>query len=161
MKKTKKTNSKNNLMPIISLVLGLVLGGALIGFGIYNNINSNINHFEVRSEEDLKNDIKRKNEELVEITAKRDEEYDKSALSDEYASLSRQMSSKENEIYDLEHELSDVQQGVYENMKSQQFLGSVPMIVIGAAVIILGIGFAMRFSNNSKKNVILSVTEEK
>ncbi len=166
MKKAKKTqpkkaNNKKNLLPIVSLVLGFVLGGALIGIGVYNNINASYNSFNVRSEEDLKKDIETKNNELTEIMKKRDAEYDISALSDEYAKLSRQMSSKENEIYDLEAELYSVKSGYYEDLKAKQYLDSVPLIVLGAVVIVLGMGFAMKISNNSKKNVILSVTEEK
>ena len=42
-----------------------------------------------------------------------------------------------------------------------QYLGSVPLIALGAIVIVLGMGMAMKLSTKSKKNVILSVTEEK
>ncbi len=162
MKKANKTKSnKKNLSPILSLVLGFVLGGALIGFGIYNNINSNYNSFEIRSEEDLKNERNTKDNELNELLKKQDEEYNTSALSDEYAKISRQVSAKENEIYELDAELYRVQSGYYDDLLAKQYLGSVPLIALGAIVIVLGMGMTMKLSTKSKKNVILSVTEEK
>ena len=162
MKKAKKTKSnKNNLLPILSLVLGFVLGGALIGFGIYNNINSNYNSFEIRSEEDLKNERNEKDNELNELLKKQEEEYNTSALSDDYAKISRQVSTKENEILELDAELYKVQSGYYDDLLAKQYLGSVPLIALGAVVIVIGMGMAMKLSTKSKKNVILSVTEEK
>ena len=162
MKKSKKTKSNNKkLLPVLSLVLGFVMGGALIGFRIYNNINSGYNSFDVRSEEDLKSDVNSREEELSKLRNERDEEYDISALSEKYETLSRQISSKESEVYDLEAELYKVQSGYYDELLAKQYLDSVPLIVFGVLVIIFGIGMAMKISNDSKKNVILSVTEEK
>ena len=162
MKKAKKTKSnKKNLLPIISLVLGFVLGGALIGLGIYNSVTSSYNSYNVRSEEDLKKDIDAKSAEISELDKKLDEEYDTSAMSEEYKKISRQISEKENEKLELEAELYSVQSGFYDKLLAKQYLNSIPLIVLGAVVIIFGMGMAMRISTRSKRNVILSVTEEK
>lgn len=162
MKKDKKIKSnKKKLLPILSLVLGFVMGGALIGIGVYNNINSSYNSFEVRSEEDLKKDIETKNEELSKLYQERDEEYETSALSDEYEAIARKISATEDEVYELEAELYDVKSGFYDGLKTKQYLDSIPLIVLGAVVIVFGMGLAMKIANGSKKNVILSVTEEK
>ena len=162
MKKAKKTKSnKKNLLPILSLVLGFILGGALIGLGVYNNINSTYNSFEVRSEEDLKKEIDAKEAELTKLYEERDKEYETSALSDEYENISRKISAKENETTELYADLNDVKNGFYDNLKAQQYLSSVPLIVLGVVVIVFGMGLSMKLSTKSKKNVILSVTEEK
>jgi len=162
VKKAKRSRfDKKKLSPILSLILGFLMGGALIGIGIYNNINAGYNAFTVRTEEEVKADIDAKYKELSEITDKRDEAYDKNALSDEYAEYSRKLSTVENETYELEAELYKIQSGFYDKLLAEQYMGSVPFIAFGVIVIVFGIGLAMKFSNESKKNVILSVTEEK
>ena len=82
-------------------------------------------------------------------------------MSEEYKKISRQISEKENEKLELEAELYSVQSGFYDKLLAKQYLNSIPLIVLGAVVIIFGMGMAMRISTRSKRNVILSVTEEK
>ena len=71
------------------------------------------------------------------------------------------ISAKENETTELYADLNDVKNGFYDNLKAQQYLSSVPLIVLGVVVIVFGMGLSMKLSTKSKKNVILSVTEEK
>ena len=161
MKKDKKTKSKKNNMPIISIVLGFVLGGALIGLGIYNNVNSDYNSFEIKSEEELRKDVDEKYKKVDEIRKARDQEYNTSAQSEKYYELSRDISTAEGELRDTEEELYKVTSGFYDSFKTDKYFNSVPLILAGAVVIVVGIGLAMNFSTRSKKNVILSVSEEK
>jgi F0F1-type ATP synthase assembly protein I len=157
----KKTKSKKNNMPIISIVLGFVLGGALIGLGIYNNVNSDYNSFEIKSEEELRKDVDEKYKKVDEIRKARDQEYNTSAQSEKYYELSRDISTAEGELRDTEEELYKVTSGFYDSFKTDKYFNSVPLILAGAVVIVVGIGLAMNFSTRSKKNVILSVSEEK
>ena len=157
----KKAVRKKNYLPIVVLVLGILLGGSLIGLGIYNNVNSDYDSFEIKTEEELKSDIETKLNELEELKAKRDEEFNTSAESEEYEKLSYEISEREGEVLDIEAELANSKNGLYNKMKQDKVMGSVPLIIIGAAVIVFAVGLAMRVSNTRKKNVILTVSEEK
>ena len=157
----KKAVRKKNYLPIVVLVLGILLGGSLIGLGIYNNVNSDYDTFEIKTEDELKTDVEKKLSELEELKTKREEEFNTSAESEEYEKLSHEISEREGEVLDLEAELANTKNGLYNKMKQDKILGSVPLIVIGAAVIVFAVGLAMRLTNTRKKNVILTVSEEK
>ncbi|MBP5512125.1 hypothetical protein J6X90_01945 [Candidatus Saccharibacteria bacterium] len=157
----KKAVRKKNYLPIVVLVLGILLGGSLIGLGIYNNVNSDYDTFEIKTEDELKTDVEKKLSELEELKSKREEEFNTSAESEEYEKLSYEISEREGEVYDLEAELANTKNGLYNKMKQDKILGSVPLIVVGAAVIVFAVGLAMRLTNTRKKNVILTVSEEK
>lgn len=157
----KKATRKRNFLPIAVLVLGILLGGALIGVGIYNNTNSDYDIFHVKTEEELKTDISNKLKEINGLKEKREEEYNKAAFSEEYQNLSREISDKEEELLDTEAELANVQNGFYDNMKQDKILGSIPLMVFGVVVIVFALGAFMKLNNSSKKNVILTVSEEK
>ena len=157
----KKKERKRNFMPLVVLTIGVVLGGILIGFGIYNNANSDYDAFNIKSEEELKADVSAKIKEVETIKSERDEEYKVSALSDKYEELSRKLSTAEGELYDAEEVLFHVQNGDYDNLKRDKILGSVPLIALGVAVIVFAIGLMMKMTNAKKKNVILTISEEK
>lgn len=161
----KKVNSKarnnTNLLPIAVLILGILLGGFMIGMGIYRNVNSNYDALEIKTEDELKSSIETKVKELDALKEKRDEEFDMSAISAEYERLTREISAKEGEILDEEAELSNVQTGFYDNLKQDKVLGSVPLIVLGAVVIVFALGLFMKLNSMTRKNVILTVSEEK
>jgi hypothetical protein len=164
LKKTLKKNTRKlpeNLKPILVLAIGIILGAALIGLGIYNNINSVYNDFEVRSEEDLKADIDNKNNELNQLLAERDSKPEDAVFTEEYESVTRKISTKENEIYELDAELYKVQSGFYRDLHMKQYLDSVPLILLGASTIVFSIGLSMKIQNKHKKNKILTVIEEK
>ena len=143
------------------IILGLFLGGALIGLGIYNNINAAYNDFNVRTEAELKSDINKKIKESEDLRKKRDEEYETSAMSEKYEEYVRNISHVEGELLDLEAELYNVTSGGYDSLKRDKVFGSVPFIALGAIVIVIAIGLAMKSSRNNKRNVILTITEEK
>ena len=167
----KKGNNKSNskrrdvrsrdFMPTIVIILGIVFGGLLIGVGIYNSINSDYNALNAKTEEQLKQEVSDKSKEVEEIRKKRNDEYDTSALSEDYEKYSRELTTAEGDLYDLEAELYNVQNGFYKNLKQEQFISSVPLIVVGAAVIVFALGLALRYSTTKKKNVILTISEEK
>ena len=152
---------KRDFVPIVIVVLGIILGGLLIGVGVYNNINSNYNNLGVKTEEELREEVAEKSKVVAEIRTKRNEEYDTSAMSEEYEKYSRELSVAEGELYDAEAELYNTQSGFYDNLKRDKIFGSMPLIVLGAVVIVLGLGLAMKAANRNKRNVILTVTEEK
>lgn len=157
----KKVIRKRNILPIVVLVLGILLGGTLIGVGIRNNVNSDYDTFHIKTEDELKSEISNKIKELDDLKQKRDDEYDTSAISEEYEKLCREISAKEGEILDAEATLADVKNGFYDNMKQDKIMGSIPLIIFGAVTIVFTLGLFMKLNSNSKKNVILTVTEEK
>ena len=157
----KREVRSRNFMPIIVIILGLVFGGLLIGVGIYNSVNSDYDAMKTKSEEQLKQEVSDKSKEVEDIRKKRNEEYEISALSEDYEKYSRELTKAEGDLYDLEAELYNVQNGFYKSLEQEKFVSSVPLIAIGAAVIIFAFGLALRFSTAKKKNVILTVSEEK
>ena len=159
--KAERVIRKRNYMPIIVIILGFIFGGILIGFGIYNNLNSEYDLMNIKSEEQLKQEVSDKSKQVNEIRSKRNEEYETAALSEKYEEYNRELSVAEGELYDLEAELYNVQSGFYDGLKNDKIMSSVPMIVIGAAVIVFALGFVLKMSTDNKKNVILTVSEEK
>ena len=153
----KKAARKRNFLPLAVLVLGILLGGALIGVGIYNNVNSDYDTFHIKTEEELKTDISNRLKEINDLKTKREEEYNAAAFSEEYQKLSREISSKEGELLDVEADLANVQNGFYDNMKNDKILGSIPLIIFGAVVIVFTLGAFMKLNTASKKNVILTI----
>lgn len=160
-KASKKATRSKNLLPVAVLVLGILLGGTMIGVGVYKNLNSHYDALKIRTEEEIKSDVSAKTKEIEDLKAKREEEFNTSALSEEYENISRELTMKEGELLDLEAELVNAQNGFYNNLKEDKIMGSVPLIVFGAVVIVFGIGMFMKLNNASKKNVILTVSEEK
>ena len=158
---TKEVVRKRKASPILVIVLGVILGGALIGLGIYNNLNSDYDAMNIKSEEELVSERDEKLSAYEELREKRQEEYNKSALSEDYEKMTRELSAAEDELLDIEAELYNVQSGKYEGTKKEKYLNSVPLIAFGAVVIIFALGLAMKMSTSSKKNVILTITEEK
>jgi hypothetical protein len=165
VKKVSNNKSNKNVrhrdsFSLIVLALSFVLGAVLIGFGIYNNINSAYNQSEIMTEDEAKAQVREKIDKVNELRDKRDEEYDKSAYSEEYANLSRQITIAEGDLNDTEAELYNITSGFYDGMKADKIWSSVPLIVAGAALIVVGIGLYMRMNSSKKKNMILTVTEE-
>jgi hypothetical protein len=160
-KANKKVVRSRNLLPIAVLVLGFLLGGSMIGFGIYKNLNSSYDELNIRNEEQVKDDIASKMVEIEQLKEKREEEFNTSAISEEYENITREISIKEGELLDFEAELVNIQNGFYNNLKEDKIWGSVPLIVFGVMVIIFGIGLFMKLNSSTRKNVILTVSEEK
>ncbi len=148
-------------LPVLIIVIGTIIGGILIVLGIYNNINSNYDAMKIKTEDEMKEIVLEKRKAYETILEKRQSEYEKSAYSDEYEKLSRDLATVEGEWLDAEAELYNVQSGKYENTRKEKFLTSVPLIVFGAVVIVVALGLAMRTSAKSKRNSVLTVIEEK
>ena len=158
--KSNKNIRKRNYSSLIVLALGFILGGVLIGFGIYNNLNSHYNQFGIKTEDEAKAAVDEKLNIVTDLRNKRDEEYEVAAYSDKYNDLSHQISVAESELNDAEAELYNVTSGFYDGLKADKIWSSVPLIVGGAALIVVGIGLCMRMNSSKKKNMILTVTEE-
>ncbi len=159
--KTKGNIRKRDYSPIIVIILGLVFGGLLIGVGVTNSVKSDYDTMGIKTEEELKSLVDEKTKAYEDLREKRQAEYDISALSEEYEKLTREMTTVEGELYDAEAELFNVQSGKYDGLKNEKYLGSIPLIICGAVVIVVALGLAMKMSTSKKKNVILTVTEEK
>ena len=167
MKKVSNNKSDKNVRhrnhsSFIVLALGFILGAVLIGFGIYNNVNSNYNAFEIMTEEDADKLVEDKMNEAKKIRDQRDAEYEVSAYSEKYAELNRQLTIAEGELSDAEAELYNIKSGAYNGLKADKIWSSVPLIILGAVSIVVGIGLFFVINNPpKKKNRILTVTEEK
>jgi len=159
----KRDKSKNirrrNFLPAVVLGVGFIAGAILIGFGIYNNATSDYSVMAIRSEDDLKNDVDNKIEEIKKLREERDAEYNTSALSDKYYEISRGITTAEGELSDLEAELYNVQNGVYNSLRERTISSSVPLIVTGIALIVFGGGLSVFLNNRRKQNKILSISE--
>lgn len=165
MKKVSNNKSNKNVRhrdssSLIVLALSFILGAVLIGFGIYNNLNSNYDQFEVLTEEQADSIVEEKMNKVKSLREQRDIEYNASAYSDKYADLARQLTLAEGELSDAEAELYNVQNGLYDGLKSDKIWSSVPLIVFGALSFVVGIGLYMNMNSSKKKNMILTVTEE-
>lgn len=164
MKKVSNKSNKNvrhrDSSSLIVLALSFVLGAVLIGFGIYNNINSNYDQFEVLTEEQADKVVEEKMNKVKSLREQRDAEYNESAYSEKYADLSRQVTLAEGELSDAEAELYNIQNGLYDGLKSDKIWSSIPLIVAGALLFIIGMGLSMSMTSSKKKNRILTVSEE-
>ena len=159
-KEVKSKNIRNrNILPVVVLLVGFIAGVALIGFGIYNNFTSDYTALAVRSEADLKKDVDNKIEEVKRLREERDEEYNNSALSDKYYEISRHITSAEGALSDLEAELYNVQNGVYDGLKGRTIANSAPLIIAGITLMIFGGGLYVYIGNRKKQNKILTINE--
>ena len=161
MKKEAKTKNirSRNILPVVVLATGLIAGALLIGFGIYNNTTSDYTVMAVQSEDDLKNDVNNKIEEIKKLREEREEEYNNSALSDKYYEISRKITTAEGQLSDLEAELYNVQNGVYDGLRGRTISNSAPLIIIGVTLMVFGSGIYTYLNNRKKQNKILSVNE--
>lgn len=159
----KKERSKNirsrNFLPVVALSISIILGAVLIGFGIYNSATSDYTALAIKSEDDLSNDVNSKIEEVKKLREDRDTEYNTSALSDKYYEISRNITTAEGELSDLEAELYNVQNGVYDSLKNRRTTDSVPLIIFGVTLIIFGAGLYTYLTNRDKRNKILTINE--
>ena len=114
----------------------------------------------IKSEEEAKVDRDEKMKVYNNLIEKRQEEYNRSALSDEYNKLSREIAVAEGELLDAEAEYQNVVSGFYDSTKNEKFLNSIPLIVLGALVIVVSLGIAMK-KNTPKSGKILTISEEK
>ena len=156
-----KVVRSRDIRPLVVLFVGVILGLAAIVFGVYRNFNSEYDKFEVRTEEEQQKIVDEQYEKVKNLRNERNDEYETSALSDKYIELSRDLSAAEGTLADEEAELYNIQSGFYNNLKNEKIWGSVPLIVIGAAVIVFAVGLYMKLDTSKKKNVILTVSEEK
>ncbi len=162
MKNKSNTNArKRDVSPLLIVVLGIIFGGALIGVGIHNHFNNDYDAMHIKTEEEAKAYRDEKMKVYNNLVEKRQEEYNKSALSEEYNNLSREVSTAEGELLDAEAEYQNVTSGFYESTKKEKFFNSVPLVILGAVVIVFSLGLAMKKNTSKKKNVILTVSEEK
>jgi cytochrome c biogenesis factor len=161
VKKENKRTRRHDNRPVIVIVIGLIVGTFLISLGILNSVNSRYDELNVKTEEELRADVEEKTRKYEDLREKRQEEYDRSALSDEYDRLSREMSMAEGALYDAEAELFRVQSGSYDSLKAEKYISSMPLIISGFIVVVLALGIAMKINASKKKNVILTITEEK
>ena len=160
MKNNNSNVRKRDVSPLLIIILGIVFGGALMGVGIFNHFNSDYDAMNIMSEEEAKTNRDDKMKIYNELIEKRQEEYNKSALSDEYNKLSREISVAEGELLDAEAEYQNVTSGFYDSTKNEKFINSIPLIVLGALVIVISLGIAMK-KNTSNSGKILTVSEEK
>lgn len=161
MKKQDKSKNirQRNILPAVVLSVGFIAGAILVGFGIYRNATSDYSVMAVRSEADLKHDVDNKIEDVKKLRNDRDAEYNTSALSDKYYELSREITTAEGELSDLEAELYNVQNGVYDKLKGRTISDSVPLIVLGVTLVVFGGGIYVYLNNRKNQNKILSINE--
>lgn len=158
-KNIRKNRRKRNILPVVVLAIGFIAGAILIGFGIYNNATSDYSILAIKSEDELKKEVDNKIEEVKKLREERDEEFSTSALSEKYYEISRSITTAEGELSDLEAELYNVKNGVYDGLKGRTISSSAPLIVGGVVLIILGAGLFTYLNNRQKQNKILSVNE--
>ena len=161
MKKEAKSKNirKRNILPMVALAVSVVIGAVMIGFGIYNNATSDYTALAIKSEDALSKDVNNKIEEVNNLRSEREQEYNTSALSDKYYEISRKITTTESELLDLEAELYNVQNGVYDGLRNRSVSDSLPLIISGAVLVIFGAGLYIYLNNRSKRNKILSISE--
>ena len=161
MKKVQqKRVRKRDFSGIIITLIGFLIGGALIGFGVYNNLTAPYNNLHIKSVDEMKQEVTVKNKKLDELRTSLRAEYDKSALSEEYEKLAREVSGAESELLDAEAELFNVQNGKYDAAKNNKIMGSVPLIILGAIVIVGTLSFLMYRNTRKKQNKILTIISD-
>lgn len=146
---------------IAMLVIGIAAGVCLVSFGLYRKFTSTYSGMTIRSEAQVQADVNAAYDKYEKLEQDREDEYQRSALSEHYYEIQREMDEVDESRADLEEELFKVKSGFYDKFRDEERRESLPYIISGIVLILVvsATYYAKRFRHGKAR--ILTKVQEK